>query len=557
MIRNSIIVWFFAFSLCIMAGCEHDPKDNPEPDHLVVLNFSTESLSGSLLKSAANTAEDLIEKIILFGVNDQNQVVQTFPALVNPPMSGKTLTVPRMVKSLYAIANPSAAMEAVIPSSVSDIMEMVGDFTNAPRSPFLMSGKSDVNGKNVNIQLVRTVAKIDITGKNGFQITAVTVANTPDKEYAFKRETLSVPTTAGRVSYSAINSTSPTVYVAENSRQNPTQLVVTGQFQGKQASYTIVLKTGGQNIDIVRNTCYQVGITPITESECTFNITIPEWMDVITDDRVIPSNPYKNGIKILAIGNSYSFNAMQYMFDLLKQLGVNESKIILVNAYIGGASLHDHTVNAKSNSLSYTRQTFQQNGVMISNSGFSLQQLIKQETWDVITLQQASLNSGDPASYSDLDYLINYVKDHATNPAYKLGWHMTWAYADSYINGNNYEGTQRDMYNAICSTVQTKILPNNAFSFIIPTGTAIQNARVHFGDNLNFDGTHLTHLGSYIAAATWIKTITGFDIAKLKVPYTASASPTEYGPPYIINESDFSKIVPSVNAAAASPFTSP
>ena len=553
----------FAFSLCIMAGCEHDPIDNPDPDCLVVVNFSTESLSGSLLKSTANSAEDLIEKIILFGVNEQNEVVQNFPALENPPMSGKTLTVLRKVKSLYAIANPSAAMVTANPLSVSDIMGMVGDFTNAPQSPFLMSGKGDVNGKNINIELVRTVAKIDIIGKNGFQITTVTVTNTPDKEYAFKRETLSVPASAGRVSYSAVSSTAPTVYVAENSRLNPAQFVVTGTFQGKQASYTIVLKSGGQNIDIARNTHYQVGITPITESNYSLNITIPEWNDVITDERVIPSNPYKKGIKILAIGNSYSQNSMQYMFDLLKQLGVNEVNIKLVNAYIGSATLQTHAANARNiNNKSYTRQTFKQDGAYDSNSGYSLQDLIRQEVWDVITLQQASVDSGDPTTYNELDYLVNYVKGLMTNtnPDFKLGWHMTWAYASNYDNTSfdKYSRNQRTMYEAICSTVQAKIVNNTAFNFIIPTGTAIQNARVigSFGDNLNSDRTHLDNRGCYIAGAMWIKTITGYDISKLTIPYYASRSYYESSP-YTITSTDFNKIVQSVNDAAASPFQSP
>ena len=248
------------FVLChfVMTGCEHDPQNDPEADRMVEVSFTTRSLSGSLLKSAANPAEDLIEKIILFGVNEQNEVVQTFPVLVNPPLSGKPLTISRKVKSLYAIANPSTAMEAATLSSVSDIMGMVGDFTNAPRSPFLMSGKSNVSGNSVNIELIRAVAKINITGKNGFQITSVTVMNTAAKVYVFNRETLSIPGSVNMVNYPAVNSSS--IYIAENSKLNPVQFVVTGQLQGEQKNHSFTLESGGQNIDIVRNTSYQVSI---------------------------------------------------------------------------------------------------------------------------------------------------------------------------------------------------------------------------------------------------------------------------------------------------------
>ena len=258
MVRNSIIVLLFAFSHFIMTGCKHDPNDDPEPDCLVEVSFTAKPLSGSLLKSAANPSEDLIGKIILFGVNEQNEVVQTFPVLLNPPLFGKTLVISRKVKSLYAIANPTPAMEAATLSSVSDLISMIGNFTNAPQSPFLMSGKSNVSGNSVNIELIRTVAKIDIIGKNGFLITTVTVMNTAAKGYVFNRETLSIPT-SGITTYS-YSGNSPSIYIAENSKLNPVQFVVTGQFQGKQESHTFTLTSGGQNIDIVRNTSYLVSI---------------------------------------------------------------------------------------------------------------------------------------------------------------------------------------------------------------------------------------------------------------------------------------------------------
>ena len=252
MIRNSIHVLLFAFCF-IMTGCEHEAKDEPEPEHVVEVSFTIRSLSGSSLKSAANSAENFIEKIILFGVDDQNQVVQTFSISA----TGSTLTIPRKIKSLYAIANPSPAMEAA--SSVSDLTNMVGDFTNAPQSPFLMSGKSSVSGNSVNIELIRVVAKINIIGENGFQITSVTVMNTTAKGYIFSRETLPAPSPANMVDYT-VNNNPSTIYIAENSRSNPIQFIVSGQLQGKPKSHFFTLERGGQNIDILRNTSYQVSI---------------------------------------------------------------------------------------------------------------------------------------------------------------------------------------------------------------------------------------------------------------------------------------------------------
>ena len=539
--RFCVIVMFCLFSLFKLAGCQCDTIECPEPDRQIVVYFTVDSLSGSLLKSAATSDEITINKIILFGVDNQSNVTKLFDNS-KPSSGGISLTISRTIRTLYAIANPSASLAASLeaettkPSIVSDLTNLTGDFSSKPESPFLMSGKADVSSaSNVSIELVRVVAKINIVGNNGFQIKSVTVKNIPKEGYVFKREPITVPS-VGKVThtYTYTESSDFLVYVPESSKSDPVQLVVSGQFQNNPVSYTVdYLKKDGNPVDLVRNTCYEVGITPTL------------------------SNPYKNGIKILAIGNSYSQNALHYMFDLLTQLGVNGSNIILANAYISGGSLNDHFTNAKNNTKAeLKRETFLANGKITETSkgAYTLQELIEQQPWDVITLQQASNYSGVSSTYNtDLDFLIQYIADHASNPNYKLGWHMTWAYRSGYSSS----WPQLFMYHEICNAVETKIVPNNAFDFIIPTGTAIQNARGLYGDILNDDGTHLSNLGRYIAAAMWIKTITGYDIASLKTPYTASDTYYYNAIPYTINAGDLTKIVQSVNAAYASPFVSP
>lgn len=101
----------------------------------------------------------------------------------------------------------------------------------------------------------------------------------------------------------------------------------------------------------------------------------------------------------------------------------------------------------------------------------------------------------------------------------KLVWHMTWAYAkDSEHEAfANYGQNQGTMYEMIVKTVQKKILPTNVFSTVIPSGTAIQNARTSFlGDSLNRDGFHLSiPLGRYVAGLTLVTAVTGADISQI------------------------------------------
>ena len=267
----------FCWSLCwfLLAGCIREPNVTPGGARQVVVFFSTKSLSASSLKSTGNESENLIAKIILFGVDDQNNVVQTFPAMGNPPIAGIQLTISGNVKTLYAIANPSATLEAATPINVSDLMALTDNFTNAPQSPLLMSGQADIIGYNVNIELVRAVAKIIVSGEDGFDVQSVTVKNTPAKGFVFAQATLTVPSNE-RVTYPE-NSNTP-VYVAENSKQNPATLTVKGIVHGQPVDVDVFFVINGALVDIVRNNSYSV---VIGSSGTAYNITITirDWDD--------------------------------------------------------------------------------------------------------------------------------------------------------------------------------------------------------------------------------------------------------------------------------------
>ena len=277
----------------VFSGCVEKEKP-PVNERQVVIYFSLTSLSNSPIKSTtATSAENQISKIILFGVDDQNKVVETYPAIPNPSLSGTKLAISNSVKFIYAIANPSSSIEEAKLSTVSDIMNLTEDFTTPPVSPFLMGGKGEVVDDRVNIEMIRAIAKIDVIGKNDYQIESVTVRNTPNKGYVFAQETLSVPSTAQRVRYPTVNSATPTLYVAESTRLNQLRLDVTGTANGKQTPVTVTLLNNGNPIDIVRNTHYQVSITSDPNKEVVVTVTVQEWIKgEKLDDHIIPDDAF-------------------------------------------------------------------------------------------------------------------------------------------------------------------------------------------------------------------------------------------------------------------------
>jgi hypothetical protein len=253
-------------------------------------------------------------------------------------------------------------------------------------------------------------------------------------------------------------------------------------------------------------------------------------------------------LKILAIGNSFSVDAMQHLYQIATDAGFK--KIVLGNLYIGGCTLATHYSNAKGNAAKYVYYK-NTNGTWNSQANKTMLFGIKDEDWDIITIQQASGVSGVLSSYLEgevLSYLIKYVNDNKTNPQAKLAWHMTWAYQQDsgHASFPTYNRNQMDMYQAIVNAVQKAILPEPGFAFIIPAGTAIQNVRTSYiGDALTRDGYHLSYnLGRYIAGLTWFHAITGQPIDEITWVPSGVEIPPAYMP--IIKE--------AVQAAVVNPF---
>lgn len=216
-------------------------------------------------------------------------------------------------------------------------------------------------------------------------------------------------------------------------------------------------------------------------------------------------------IKILAIGNSFSEDAIEhYLYGLAKAGGI---KVIIGNLYIGGAPLDLHWKNASTDKSAYEYRKVDVDGKKERFPKTSISKALADEDWDYISFQQASPKSGQADTYVEpLPLLFKYVKERATNPNVKYVLHQTWAYAQNSTHKGfaNYNKDQMTMYNGIidASKKAMKLVP---FNILVPAGTAIQNARTSFiGDNMCRDGYHLDlNVGRYTASCTWYETIFG------------------------------------------------
>lgn len=217
-------------------------------------------------------------------------------------------------------------------------------------------------------------------------------------------------------------------------------------------------------------------------------------------------------VSILAIGNSFSWDAMEYLYGILKAAGVET--VVLGNLYIGGCTLQTHAGHFANNAAEYQYRK-NTSGTWTSTNSFKPLSALEEREWDYITMQQASGSSGIASTYDPyLAQLISIVKEKRPNA--KLLWHMTWAYQQNSTHSEfpKYNSDQMTMYNAIVSVVQGQVLPTNQFSGVIPCGTAVQNLRTSFiGDTITRDGYHMSYdKGRFVTGLMWARLLTGSSI---------------------------------------------
>lgn len=265
-----------------------------------------------------------------------------------------------------------------------------------------------------------------------------------------------------------------------------------------------------------------------------------------TIDRTSPLSDGKT-LKVLAVGNSFSDNTTDYLYDIATAEGMTD--VVIGRLYISGCTVAMHLENAQSNApaYEYSKNT---SGNWKSIQSATLEYALKDEAWDIITVQQGSSPSGIVETYSGLSDLVSYINDKKSNPNARLVWHMTWAYQVGSTNTafSKYNNDQMTMYTAICNAVQEAVLPTNAFHSVIPAGTAIQNARTSsIGDNLTRDTYHLNDLGKIIGAYTWYASFVGKPLEAIHINSIANT--------ISLTDTDKAIIIESVNHAISNPYS--
>ena len=275
-----------------------------------------------------------------------------------------------------------------------------------------------------------------------------------------------------------------------------------------------------------------------------------------TQPSVDPNAPLSDGktLKLLAITSSFGLNTTELLFDIAKAEGCTD--VVVGRLYASGCTLEKHVTWSKDSTPGYTYTKKTETGSWKTVEAATLLYGLQDEHWDIIFIQQSAAKAPIVESYGDyIDQLMTFVQTNKTNPNARFVWNMTWAYqgdSDQAVFVDTFKSDQMAMYDSILAATKEKVVPRTDFAAIIPTGTAVQNARTsYFGDTLTKDTYHLNNLGRVIAGYTLYSVLTGKELTEINLgPISSYDLPQKLE----LTDSDKQVIIEAVNAAIKEPF---
>ena len=216
-----------------------------------------------------------------------------------------------------------------------------------------------------------------------------------------------------------------------------------------------------------------------------------------------PEQSLPETIKILAIGNSFSADAVeQELYGLFEAEG---QKVIIGNLYIGGCPLEKHAENAASDAAAYSYRKIT-NGTMTKTPDTKMSEALADEDWTFISVQEGA---GYHGYYNTTYKTTTHTMEPALTNLIKAPWVAKAGYTGKKFS--YYDFDQNIMYNMICTATQEVMKAHPEFSLFMNSMDAVQNARTSYiGDNMTRDGWHLNYTtGRYTVGCLWYEKIMG------------------------------------------------
>lgn len=254
----------------------------------------------------------------------------------------------------------------------------------------------------------------------------------------------------------------------------------------------------------------------------------PIQPDTVPSDTVVPDT-----LCVLAIGNSFTVDAMAMLPFVMQQV-YPDTYLVLGILYRGGTSLADHLAYVTNDWTysQYYRWTVEEGWIQTRYK--APLEVLDEEPWDWITLQQVSYMSFDYSTVEPyLGPLVSFIRGRGYHG--RMGWILTQSYPDgsSHLNGLkregvavNYTSDEMLMATAVCAQ---QVLNTGLVDAVFPCGTALQNARhtslQQYGDwgQMTQESMHLqSGIGMFVEACAAAMTLKGTSFDQCRINVTTS-----------------------------------
>jgi hypothetical protein len=215
------------------------------------------------------------------------------------------------------------------------------------------------------------------------------------------------------------------------------------------------------------------------------------------------ANNLRTDLKILGFGNSFMRNSVHYLSKIASS-GITVN-LKIGNLYTGGTQLHQHLAALNDKTTPYVWNKYE-NGVNTETLNNQTGEYgLLNERWDAIILHQYT-----PWDYPFMPTLGLLIEKIISILGYCPKFYLNATWAGSLDNNVTYYGyaTEIEMWEAVMD-YNKEASRNSGVVNIIPTGTAVQNARtLSFANDYNRfvnaqgDWHHLNPAGGFIAACT-------------------------------------------------------
>ena len=284
-------------------------------------------------------------------------------------------------------------------------------------------------------------------------------------------------------------------------------------------------------------------------------------------------------LKVLTLGHSLAVDS-NHMINLVAATeGIGDYEEILIGTlYYSGCKLSQHASFIKSGEAAYnlylssTTTPDKKPSIMES---VTMVQALTFEYWDIIVMMGNPWEVDDAGAFENgnIQFIQKFVNEHKLSPTAIFAWHMPWAAPMDEELLNKYPHSPNSHYNnavaygldksahfdAMTRCVERYIVTDESFEFMIPTGTAIQNAWSSFMEekDLHRDYFHATDYGRAMASYVWYCKLMGIeklDAIKLDaIPMEFLKSTEDKTQDRVLTETEKAVMLESVNNALANP----